>query len=189
MKSGKTYQANKLISAVRKTNVLVLDSHNEYLDFPLRVSPSRPHNVEVVNRLVDTAYSYAKDKDGNKKLAWKVVVFDDLDLYVRHDRESQSLADIFIDGRHYKIGCLILAKRCVNLDVRVLQACKYIYVFKGTIMQDYERIAEQCSFDLIEAGTIKLDLDKSPNEHAFILMDNVAKKCRLLSDVAMTASE
>ena len=77
MKSGKTYQANKLIGAVRKTNVLVLDSHGEYSTYPLRIEPARPHNVETVNRLVDTAYSYAKDKNGNKKLAWKVVVFDE----------------------------------------------------------------------------------------------------------------
>ena len=78
-----------------------------------------------------------------------------IDLYIRYDRESQSLADIFIDGRHYKIGCLILSKRCVNLDKRVLQACRYIYVFKGTITSDFKRIAEECSLDGMNAADCK----------------------------------
>jgi hypothetical protein len=182
MKSGKTYNARILLKNVPKENVIALDVHGEYMEYPLRVQPERPYSVNHVNDVIKTAYSYSH----------KVIVFDDIDLYIHFDRESQQLGDFFVDSRHYELASILVAKRCVSIDKRIFQACDYIFLMRGCLLGDVVRIAEEAGItgvvreSIDEEGhkikTYKLAFDyqefveKSPlNEYPFILVDVQAR--------------
>ena len=174
MESGKTYNAKLLLKSVPKENVMVLDVHGEYMEYPKRVAPTRPYGVDWVNDIIKTAYSYSH----------KVIVFDDIDLYIHYDRESQQLGDFFVDSRHYELASILIAKRCVSLDKRIYQACHYIFLMRGCLREDVDKICEEIGItDIIRESkdgqkvyrmTFDYDelVNKAPKkQYPFILVD------------------
>ena len=181
MNAGKSYQTRALLSQIPKKDVVILDPHNDYGDFEpvfLRTMPTRPYDVSWVNDLIQTGY--------DKKLYHKVFVFDDLDLFVKHDRESSGLADWFIDSSHMgkeygfpkeKQGSasIILMKRPRNLDKRILQSSRFIFLFKGCLFDDVKYIQENCGVPELVLDAY-YEVDKQPLEnHPFLIIDNNTK--------------
>jgi len=203
MQSGKTYNARLLLSKVPKDNVIMLDSHDEYGDLEpvfMRTVPERPYNVSWIDDMIETVYT--------QNLYHKVVVFDDMDLFIKFNRESEKLADFFIDSSHIgkgKVekdgqgsGIIILMKRPVNLDMRVLQASRYIMLFKGCLSNDVKYIFEKCSLPEKFIGSDDINTILNTNQdntylhveadtedkYPFLIIDNIkktAKYCATLS--------
>jgi hypothetical protein len=191
MNSGKSYTTKKLLEKIPPQNVIILDPHNEYgyiKDIFLRVKPTRPYDVTWVDDLIKTCY--------DNVLYRKVVVFDDMDLFIHRDKESEKLADWFVDSSHIGTergltkeeagsGSIILCKRPVSLDKRILQACRWIFLFKGCLYEDVDMIRENCGLDRRMMGNpleqpedkdTYLYVDRQPlSKHPYLLIDAGSK--------------
>ena len=178
MQSGKTYTTNILLSTAPKSNVFILDSHNEYVSFPMEnreFATRGQHTPTRINDFLKKAYTFSH----------RAVVIDDIDLYIKHDRESEQLAEFLIDSRHNELAGILLAKRAANLDLRIMQASRYVFLFRGVIAKDIMKIAEHVQIEpneLLEAYIAKVAYisddereHKIDTQHPFFIIDTLLK--------------
>lgn len=169
MMSGKTYQTKNLIKTAPKNRVIVLDAHaNEgtYLKYCMPeniISAVKPYNSSWVDKTIKKAY----------ETYHSVVVFDDIDLFIKYPNDCESLKDFFIDGRHQELAAIVQSKRPTYLDKRIIQNCRYVFIFKGTLRKDYERIKYECNIESSEIDELYQQLiNSNDKEHTFILIDS-----------------
>lgn len=200
MNSGKTYMTQILLSGIPKEKIIIMADEAEYDGFDdvfLRICPVKPYTVKWIDDLINTCYS--------EQLYRKVVVFDDIDRYIKRDRESEELANWFVDSSHIGMslgltkeeagsGSIILCKRPVNLDKRILQGCRWIFLFKGCLFDDVKRVQETCMLPESMLGDIDHKDDKNtyyyvdrqpPEVHACLLVDRATKKVKYITGASL----
>jgi hypothetical protein len=180
MMSGKTYQTKNLLKSAPKDRIIVLDAHaNEgtYSKLCIQeniIAAEKPYNSEWVDKTIKKAYQNYH----------AVVVFDDIDLFIKYPNDCESLKDFFIDGRHQELAAIVQSKRPTYLDKRIIQNCRYVFIFKGTLQKDFERIKYDCNItdNSIDELYAKLN-DSDDKEHLFILIDAGTGKYSLLHNL------
>lgn len=183
MLSGKTYQTKRLISTAPRDRILVLDAHpqdsgyDKIADRSNIMVSSRPYNSLWIDKFIATARK--------KEHFHSVVVFDDIDLYIKYANDSESLKDFFIDARHNYLAAIVQSKRPVNLDKRIIQNCRYVFIFKGISTKDFIRIKDETQIDDDERINELYDYlkDSPDDEHLFILIDTQTKECNLRNNL------
>jgi RecA/RadA recombinase len=143
---GKTYLTKQLIGyaqqakphAAKPNDIWILDAKNQYANHGYVYEAGiNEYNAEMLDKFLHAVY---KEHD-------KLAVTDDLDLFIKAQRESDYLANFLINagsGRH--IGLLWQSKRLANLDTRLLTESHYIIVGHGCHPNDWPKL-EQAGFD------------------------------------------
>lgn len=137
--TGKTYLTKSLLKLVPKEKVYILDSREQYTDYPNRTVPKlNETNVTALNSFIDSMYSHTDC----------LAVFDDLDLYIKYPNESEKLANFFIDaGSKSKIGGIWHSKRLAYIDTRAITESKYLVIGRGLNPHDQKKLLD-LGFDL-----------------------------------------
>lgn len=166
---GKSHLSNEVIQMAladkaKKTDIWILDGKGAenkkfYEDYPCTyIARFGEYNVETINKFLKGSY---KQHD-------KLVVLDDIDLFIKHPNECDTLSNFLINagsGRH--IGIIWQSKRLANLDLKLLTESKYLVVGQGIVPQDVKRL-EDAGFN-IPLWQKEIQLDTNP--HKYILLN------------------
>jgi hypothetical protein len=193
---GKTYLTKQLIEfaqhakphAAKVTDIWVLDAKNQYKEhgyvYEARINE---YNAIMLDKFLKAIY---RQHD-------KLAITDDLDLFIKSQRESEYLSNFLINagtGKH--IGLLWQSKRLANLDTRLLTESHYLICGHGIHPNDFAKL-EQAGFNvaLYKKEIYGLDENDNPmegfvlDEHKYIQLNTFTHENTVIKGFRNTANE
>ncbi len=121
---GKTTIIRDIIKNVPKDSIIVLDTNLEYKGFN-RIIPEG-YNNETLERFILHC----------RKFKNKLIIFEDLDLYINSTNPPDELKNLFINGSHQNLGVIFTAKRPLGTPKILLTETTHLILGNFVIPND-----------------------------------------------------
>lgn len=123
---GKTTMIKKIVKNISRSNIIILDTNNEYQDFPNRIIPREFTSEELDRFLIHC-----------RKNISKLVIVDDIDAYFEGAQATGELKDFLIRASHQDLGLIATLKRPLFVPKLLLSEAVHLlmggFIFKNDV--------------------------------------------------------
>lgn len=152
--SGKSTLVKHILSHLNKEKIILINTNwlddkdaELYKDIKVQFRPRliTDFNTEWLDKVIENV----RFKDGQAYKIYKTLVIEDVDTYVHKVNFTDSFYDFAVNGRHQKIGLIMLSRRLnYFLPKPFLYNSKYIFLGVRCVAEDIDYLLDSLQTDL-----------------------------------------
>lgn len=174
--TGKSFLAKDLLYHMRKDvhiPVVMSPTHSSIADFEKFVPRSLIHdrfNPDTIQSLIDSQRARAHT---GKKLRNVCLVLDDC-MYDKKCLRSVAMRDIFMNGRHSRLGLIIAVQYLMDLDPAARSQIDYVFTLRENIISNRKKLWQFFFGMWANYDDFAAVMDACTNNHEALVLDNVS---------------